>query len=109
MENEQRYRSLIDNLPIGIYRTTPDGEILYANPALLKMLGYNSFDELDDFDIEKNGYADGYSRKDFCDKIEAENEIIGLESVWRKKDGSCLFVLENARVIKKRFRKNSIL
>jgi len=37
---EKRYLELIENLPVGAYRTTPDGAIIEANPALAKMLGY---------------------------------------------------------------------
>ena len=46
--SEERYRQLFENVPIGIYRTTPDGRIIDSNPALVKMLGYDSFAELAD-------------------------------------------------------------
>jgi PAS domain S-box-containing protein/putative nucleotidyltransferase with HDIG domain len=39
-ESEQRYRGLVDGVPVGLYRTTADGQILDANPALVRMLGY---------------------------------------------------------------------
>ena len=39
-KSEQHYRSLFNNLPIGIYRTTPDGLVLDVNPMLVKMFGY---------------------------------------------------------------------
>ena len=39
-ESEERFRSLFENATVGIYRTNPAGEILVANPALVKMLGY---------------------------------------------------------------------
>jgi PAS domain S-box-containing protein len=39
-ESEERYRSLFERVPLGLYRTTPEGRILEANPALLEMLGY---------------------------------------------------------------------
>jgi PAS domain S-box-containing protein len=42
--SEERFRSLFENATIGLYRTTPDGAILMANPALVKMLGYGSFE-----------------------------------------------------------------
>ena len=45
-ESEESFRSLYENATIGIYRTTPDGKILMANLALVKMLGFGSFDEL---------------------------------------------------------------
>ena len=45
-ESEERFRSLYENSTIGLYRTTPNGRILLANPALVKMLGYASFEAL---------------------------------------------------------------
>ncbi len=45
-ESENLLEVFINNAPIGIYRTTSDGRILLANPALLRMLGYSSFSEL---------------------------------------------------------------
>lgn len=38
--------TLLEDLPIGVYRTSPEGRVLMANPALLRMLGYASFEEL---------------------------------------------------------------
>ena len=40
LESDARFRKLFENAPIGIYRTTPAGRILMANPVLLRMLGY---------------------------------------------------------------------
>jgi PAS domain S-box-containing protein len=45
-ESEQRFRHVFENAPVGIYRTTPDGRVLMANPALVHMLGYDSLEEL---------------------------------------------------------------
>lgn len=43
---EREFRNIVENAPVGIYRTTPDGRILMANDFLLNMLGYSSLDEL---------------------------------------------------------------
>lgn len=99
-ESEERYRNLYENSQIGIYRTTPDGKILLANPAIINMLGYSSFEELKTLNIEKDGYAGKYSRKDFIEKIEREGKIVGHETVWLKKNNAPVFVRENARAIK---------
>ena len=99
-ESEERYRNIFENSPIGIYRTTPDGRILMANPALIRMLGFVSFEELAQRDLEKQEYFPEYPRADFKRIIEDEGRIIGLESAWAKKDGSLLWVRENARAIR---------
>ena len=46
-ESEERYSALIQNVPVGLYRNTPGpkGRFIMANPALLRMLGYDSLDE----------------------------------------------------------------
>ena len=99
-ESEKRYRDLFENSPIGIYRTTPDGKILLANPVILKMLGYNSLLELKERNLEKEGYSEhSYSQEEFKKNIEANGNITGLESKWVKKDGTEIFVRENAKCI----------
>jgi PAS domain S-box-containing protein len=97
--NGSRYKSLFENSTIGIYRTTQDGRILMANPALIEMLGYNSLEELQSVDINQN-YAPHYSRKDFIEKMKTDGIVIGLEAAWTKKDGSVIYVRESARAIK---------
>ncbi len=98
--NEERFHSLFDNATIGIYRTTPDGKILMVNPAVIRMLGYDNFDELARRNLEDEGFEPEYSRKEFRDRMERDDVISGLESAWTKKDGSTIFVRESARAIK---------
>jgi PAS domain S-box-containing protein len=99
-ESEEKFRSLFENAILGIYRTTPEGKIIDCNPALFKMLGFDSLEELAKRNLELDGFESGYSRIEFKNKIEIEGEIIGLESVWLKKDGTPIYVSENAKVIK---------
>jgi PAS domain S-box-containing protein len=93
-------RNLYDDLPIGIYRLTTSGQIIMANSTLVKMLGYNSFEELTSYTSEKEIYAKGFSRSDFLEKIEIENEVKGYESSWLRKDNKAIWVRENSKVIK---------
>lgn len=99
-KSEKQYKDLFENAPVGIYRTTPDGRILMANPALVRMLGYKSFEELAQRNLEKEGFEAGYPRSMFREWIEREGQIAGLESAWRRKDGTTLFFRENAKVIR---------
>jgi len=98
-ESEKHFRSIFDNAVIGIYRTTPDGKILLANPELIRMLGYTSFDELAKRNLEREGYEHEYPRSVFKERIEKEGRIIGLEAAWVKRDGTTLFVRENASAV----------
>jgi PAS domain S-box-containing protein len=98
--NEERFRTFFEQSPVGIYQTTPEGRILAASPALLKMLGYKSFDELAARDLEKEGFEPGYDRAMFKASLERDGEVWGLESVWTAMNGTPVFVRENARVVR---------
>ena len=98
--NEERFRSLFDNATVGIYRTTPDGRIEVANPALVRMLGYDSFSALVERNLEQSGFEPEYARSDFRKMIEEQGQIRGLETVWTRQDGTVLFVRESARCVK---------
>jgi PAS domain S-box-containing protein len=99
-ESELRFRSLYENTTIGLYRTTPDGKILMANPTLVKMLGYASFQDLAERNLEQDGFEPSYQRKEFLEKIERESVVNGLESKWIRQDGTTIFVVESARAIR---------
>jgi PAS domain S-box-containing protein len=99
-ESEEKFRSLFENTVIGIYRTTPDGCILMANPALVRMLGFDSFEELAQKNLEESGFEPEYPRSLFKERIETDGNVIGLESVWIRKDGTPLYIRENARAIR---------
>ena len=104
-EPGEQFKAVFDNTLIGLYRTTPDGLILMANPALVKMLGYSSFDELAGRNLEREGYEPQYSRLAFKDRIEDEGNVIGLESAWKKPDGTTLYVRESAHAVRDEFGK----
>ena len=97
-ESERRYHDLFANAPVGIYRTTSDGLISMANLALVRMLGYSSFEDLTGQGLEGGGYGPISQREGFRAEIERDGEARGVESIWKRRDGSILFVRENARV-----------
>ena len=97
---EASYRNLFENTPIGIYRTTPDGRILMANPALLEMLGYSSLEELAAHNLEPEGYAPTYDRGQFLAAFEGGGEVKGQETVWVRRDGTKIMIRENARAVR---------
>ena len=99
-ESEERFRSLYENATIGMYRTTQGGKILMANPTLVKMMGYASFEELARRDLNQAGYQTDYPRREFKHQIEQQGKIQGRESSWKRKDGSLIYVRESARVVR---------
>ncbi|MFZ4546873.1 MAG: PAS domain-containing sensor histidine kinase, partial [Bacteroidales bacterium] len=99
-ESEERYRLIYENASIGIYRTTPDGQILLSNNALLKILGYKSFDELKARNIEKDEFDPDYSRAEFKKTMEEKGEIFGLEDIWKRQDDRLVYIRENAKAVR---------
>lgn len=98
-ESEEQFRNLFENALIGIYRTTPHGHVTMANPALVHMLGYSSSEEVCQQNLEKEGSVPECCRSLFKKLMENGGQVVGLESVWIKQDGTPLFVRENARAV----------
>jgi PAS domain S-box-containing protein len=99
-ESEERFRSLYENSSMGIYRTSPEGHILMANPAAIRILGFDSFQELAQRDLETSGFKNTQQRKEFRLRIEHDGYISGFESIWLKKDGSPVYIQESARALR---------
>ena len=99
-ESEERFRSLFENATVGIYRTNPAGEILVANPTLVKMLGYRSLEELASRNLEEQGFEPTYPRQLFRERMARDGEVKGLEVVWTRQDGSAIFIRESAQAIR---------
>lgn len=98
--SEESYRNIFENSTIGLYRTTPDGKILLANRTLINKLGYSTFDELLSRNLERDNFEPTYERKQFIELIESKGEVYGLEELWKRHDGSSLFMRESARVVR---------
>jgi PAS domain S-box-containing protein len=98
--SQERYRDLFDHVPIGVYRTTPDGRLLMGNPALLRLLCFDSVEEASARNLEGEAEAAGYPRDQFKALMAAQGEVRGLESVWVRRDRSVIFVRENAKAIR---------
>ena len=99
MISEEKFRNLYDDAPIGLYRSTPGGEIVLANKAIIEMLGYSSFEEISNRKLDEEWFEPSYPRKQFIDEIEKNGEVKDLISKWISHDGKAIFVKENAKII----------
>jgi len=97
---EDRYRGLFEDVPVGIYRTTLDGRIVAANPALIRMLGYDSLEELAGRNLEGEAIVDDAPRIHFKELLAETGEVQGYLARWQRKDQSVIVVRENARAIR---------
>jgi diguanylate cyclase (GGDEF)-like protein/PAS domain S-box-containing protein len=98
--SEQRYRELFQNVTAGVFQTTVDGKFMAANPALVRMLGYDSEDELLELDVARDVYMDPGHRETWETAMREGGEVRNAELVLKRKDGSKIVVLENSRAVK---------
>jgi PAS domain S-box-containing protein len=96
-ESEQRYRNLFDRVPIGIFRTTAEGRILDANPALVYILGYPDREAL----LATNAasiYVSPEDRRQWRVRAEKEKTIQGFETRMQRPDGGVIWVRISGRI-----------
>jgi diguanylate cyclase (GGDEF)-like protein/PAS domain S-box-containing protein len=98
--SEQRYRELFQNVTAGVFQTTLDGKFMAANPALVRMLGYDSEDELLAVDVARDVYAEPEHRDDWVRSMAQDGEVRNAELMLKRRDGSRLVVLENSRAVR---------
>ena len=98
--SEQRYRSLVNNVQLGIIRSTPGppGRILEVNPAMEKITGY-SRDELLAMDMEEL-YVHLEERRAFMEELASAKGAVTRELSWRNKDGSEIAVLDTVIAVR---------
>ncbi len=98
--SEEKFRSLFDNIPEGVYQSTPEGRILDANPMSLNMLGLTSEAQLNDVNIAKDLYVDEATRRQLMERLEESGSFQNVEYQLRRRDGCTITVQENARVVR---------
>lgn len=98
--SETRYRELYENVVAGVFQTTPDGKFMAANPALVRLLGYGSEDELLELRIERDLYMFPEERDNWLRSMATAGEIRNAELVLKRKDGRKIVVLENSRAVR---------
>ncbi|MCF8367997.1 MAG: response regulator [Bacteroidales bacterium] len=96
---EEKFRGVYENATVGMYKAKADGEFILANNALLKILGYQSFDDIKGKKLQNQRVA--INLPDDLDEILSEkDEIHGFESLWQTQSGDAVYMMESARVIR---------
>ncbi len=96
-QSEQRYRSLFDGVPVGLYRTTPAGEFLQANRELVSMLAYPSRQALLGTNVREL-YPDPTERRNWRRVMEREGSTTGYTVKLRRYDGRAIDVALSGRI-----------
>jgi two-component system, sensor histidine kinase and response regulator len=102
LHSEEMYRSIFENAIEGIFQTTPAGQYLNVNPALAKMYGYDSTQDLVAglTAIDNQLYVDPKRRPEFVRLMQENGAVRGFESEIYRKDGSTMWISENARSVR---------
>lgn len=99
---EEMYRGIFENATEGIYRTTPDGRILAANPAMARIFGYRSPLELMESvsDMGREVWSDPERREEFVRLVRETGAVSGFEAAARRRDGTPIRVSVNAHAVR---------
>ena len=99
---ELRFNEFFESLREGIFFTTPDGQVLDANPALVRMLGFESKTELQ-LENFSQVYADPAQRDALLRELQSRGSVQDREVVLRRKDGSHVYCLASGFAIRDTF------
>ena len=98
-ESEERYRTLFDRVPVGLYRSTPSGQIVDANSALVEMLGFQSREDYLTTDLASL-YVNLQDRVRWQALMEREATVRDFEEQLQKPDGTVIWVCDTARAVR---------
>ena len=99
-DSEARFRGLFESVVDGVYRSSADGQIESANPALVSMLGYEREEDLKSLSKAVELYVNPLERDALIKKLDEEGIVRNFEYELRRKDGKAIVVLENARAVR---------
>jgi two-component system cell cycle sensor histidine kinase/response regulator CckA len=101
-ESERKFRAIFENAVEGMFQTTPDGRYLAVNPALARMYGYNSPEEMIGAitNAGKQQYVNPEDRTVLKSLFEKQGFVENFETQLYRKDGSKLWISMTARAVK---------
>jgi len=99
---EEKYGSIFENAISGIFQVKPDGRYLSANPALARIFGYSSPQELITklSEVNHQTYVDPNWRAEFTRLMHKYGAVFNFESRVYRRDGSIIWISENTRAVR---------
>jgi len=99
--SEESHRALVHHASYAIYRSSIEGRFLTVNPALVRMLGYESGQQLLAVDLAVDVYADPDERQRILGRFEVEDVVEGVEVTWKRRDGKEILVRLSGRAVRR--------
>jgi two-component system cell cycle sensor histidine kinase/response regulator CckA len=107
--SEASFRSFVENAPYGILKTTPEGRIVQANPALVQMLGYASEQEVLGLNMGTDVYRNAGEREEATMWSRQQDSVQGVEVEWKDKTGRPFTIRCAAHVVRDSYGKVEFL
>ncbi len=98
-ESEEKYRTLNENIPLGVFRTSISGKLLSSNQALVNMFGFSDENELKTQSMPADIYANVEDRRKFFDALRNNRNLTGYEILLKRRDGTEFHAAVSARII----------
>ncbi|MFP4393612.1 MAG: PAS domain-containing protein, partial [Desulfohalobiaceae bacterium] len=100
----QECSQMLMHAPVGVLKSTPEGKLLFANPALARMFGYSSETEMLEAvsDIARELYADPEDRQELLRLLQEQGQVVNYECPMLRKDGSRFWVSRNMQAVRDR-------
>jgi PAS domain S-box-containing protein len=99
-EAERRYRELFDNVQEGVFFASPEGHFIEVNDALVRMLGYQTREEVLKLDLQNQVYVSGEQRDEILRQLNGQGAVRNFEVTLCRRDSTMIHALENAFVVR---------
>jgi len=99
LETKNRLHSLFEGIPLGLYRSTPEGKRLEVNRALLRMAGCPNREAFLKGNVIDD-YVNSEDRKRWQAKMEREGTVRGFKAQCRRHDGTVFWIRDSARTVR---------
>ena len=98
-KSEEKFRSLFDSVPCGIYQCNLSGTLIIANEPFARMLGYQTSDEMHGLNMDRDIYLLPRERQSVLEQLRDFKEVTNYEVVFKLKSGDLISVMENTHIV----------
>ena len=99
-EAERRYRELFDNVQEGVFFASPEGHFIEVNDALVRMLGYQTREEVLKLNLQNEVYVSAAQRRDILRQLNTDGAVRNFEVALSRRDRTMIHALENTFVVR---------
>ncbi|MDZ7792380.1 MAG: diguanylate cyclase [Spirochaetia bacterium] len=99
LARERTFRFLIEQAPVGFFKSHKDGSLLYINPHCAAMLGYTQEEALEQVESVRHLYYDTQDREQFLKELSEKREVRHKKIRFLRKNGELIWISMTARIV----------